>query len=1430
MEPTDATRSASFLSQTPVPGSSLVRYEGETLAFVLRVAEGHEGEGVVRTNLGFTAPEIEESCPSYPENAWRDIPMRPDGEGRFRLTLPITEVGYFEATCCLKQKGQKQEEAIAWIGGGNVRVHVKPAATCCSAIIYNAFLRQFGPSMLLDKEAVRPYGDATTSLERDGYTVIPPSGTLRTFAHYLDFIVGKLGCNVIQLLPVNPLPTTFGKMGRFGSPYASLSFTGVEPSLAEFDRKRTPVEQFVDLMDAVHARGAKVILDLAANHTGWASWIHEAHPEWVLRKADGEIVSPGAWGVVWEDLTELDHFSPGLADHLAEAFLVWCKRGVDGFRCDAGYMIPARIWTEVVETVRAAYPHTIFLLEGLGGGIDATREILGRCGFDWGYSELFQNEDKRAVENYVREMTEISRSDGLLVNFAETHDNNRLASVSACYARHRTALCALLSINGSFGYANGVEWLATEKIDVHGASGLNWGAEENLVEHLARISTVLKHHPCFYEGTELTILETSSESTVVVRRDHEETGKSLWVVANTDCRRRATAHWDGEGAGKGPFWDLLTGDEVVPSLTNGAMVLELMPGSVRCLTTDPGEVGQVAIHGRMPSVWPDHLHRKVLVAACLKVHTFYHGLVDCSSFSLDDAILRFSGDPEGYLRRENPFSMETRTVVWRWPMDCHREVLIPPDHFLLVRCPHPFRVLREVGGVTCGAETGIRLPEGEVVSLFMPVRDKGETQGGRLLLTVFPGDGVRHDSGTLHYLTAREPKTLPLLFNRGDTPFPRMVIGPNGKGALVRVPVERECILSKYDALLAANLNPSCPEDRRVIWTRCRAWVSYGGFSFPLAQEYLKSFRSGHGMVGLWTYLVPVGNGKLVQVAVRLEGVEGENRTRLGFRRTVAPFARMLEAHEPVGLILRPDIEDRSFHETTKAYTGPETRWPGRITHVKSGFSFELSGGNTFAMQLSNGCYHPSPMWDYMVQLPLEHERGMDATTDLFSPGYMKAMLREGEGTMVEGEVVVLGTGQEVPALTPRAGPVMDEGEVSVSPETLMARSLASYLVQRGEHESVIAGFPWFLDWGRDSLICVRGLQAAGLVDDARAVLSQFGQFEVSGTLPNMILGGNTDNRDTSDAPLWFAVAAFEMAEAHGGDGLFDETMGGRPLREILLSIGKHFVAGTPNGVAMDPVSGLVFSPVHFTWMDTDHPACTPRAGYCIEIQALWYRTLIGLSRMDVKGHSTWGSLAKKVKASVLDLFVRPNQGYLADCLHTDEPIPAVDANADDHLRPNQLLAVTLGLVNDPALARKIVEACRDLVVPGGLRSLADREVIFPLHVGWKGEALNNPHRPYKGVYEGDEERQRKPAYHNGTAWGWLYPLFCESWACAFGEEGEATALALLNAALPHALSGCYGHLPEIMDGDAPHTPRGCDAQAWSVSEWLRVKKKLTRG
>jgi glycogen debranching enzyme len=192
-------------------------------------------------------------------------------------------------------------------------------------------------------------------------------------------------------------------------------------------------------------------------------------------------------------------------------------------------------------------------------------------------------------------------------------------------------------------------------------------------------------------------------------------------------------------------------------------------------------------------------------------------------------------------------------------------------------------------------------------------------------------------------------------------------------------------------------------------------------------------------------------------------------------------------------------------------------------------------------------------------------------------------------------------------------------------------------------------------------------------------------------------------------------------------------------------------------------------------------------------------------------------------------LFYRPDLGYFSDCLHSDGPVGAEKAVADDALRPNQLFLFTLDVITDKAIVRTCVETCQTLIIPGGIRSLADRRVEFPIQIFYNNQLLKDPHFPYSGEYKGDEDTQRKPAYHNGTAWTWPFPVFCEAWAKAFGEKSFPTCLAWLGSVFHLMRSGAAGYIPEILDGDYPHMPRGCDAQAWGSSEVARVIHKLSR-
>lgn len=1404
-------------------------FRGDTITFLLDFSRPLSGNAWLRTNIGYAGVArqniinaIAQDIPSLSTD-WYDLPMIRVNDRQYRITLPLTQVGHFEAKCLFIPTGKSRP---IWPEGDNVTLNIEPAETCCGNIIYNAFVRQFGPN----RDGTGRPGEAAAAciadLDAQHYTVIPPSGTFRDLIAELDFIVGRLGCRIIHLLPIHPTPTTFARMGRFGSPYAALSFTGIDPALAVFDKKATPLEQFIELVDAVHARYARIILDIAINHTGWASSLHTSHPEWLERDEDGEIQVPGAWGVRWEDLTSLDHSRQDLWAFLGDVFLTWCRRGVDGFRCDAGYMIPARAWRYIVARVREQFPDTLFFLEGLGGKVSVTRDLLNRSNLNWAYSELFQNYDRGQIEHYLPTAMEIAEQEGIMIHFAETHDNNRLAATSKTYAKMRTALCALFSHQGGFGFANGVEWFATEKINVHDATSLNWGAEENQVDHVRRLNLILLRHPAFFDNVAMQMIQTGTGNGIVMLRRHVPTGKTLLIVVNLDHDAPNTLSWVlpvevPRPAPDTPYTDMLTGTEHRMAVNGDTYSCELGPGCVLCLTHDPSDLTLLEDTGELTAV-PDHAVGQRVRAKVLDVFCTFNGITDVTGLDMDDAVKRLCDDPRGFCRFSNPEGGESRVVTWRWPEDCNRTVMVPPGHFLLVTAETHFRAaIVDPDGtqsVVTAVEDSLRDSHNSWFVLFNPDGDPSTLHRRRLQITVYGRSDHQYREAPLLFLPDAHRAVLRTFFHRhevGETTH--TVLGTNGIGGMMRANALWGRLDSKYDALLAANLNPHFPEDRRVMFTRCRAWVVYQGYSQEISFDCLDTFRITTG-TGTWRYRIPAGQGSRIGLTIRAAMVPGENAIILDFYREAANGdEQALADNADVRLILRPDIEDRNFHHTTKAFTGPEHAWPAAIHPEKSGFVFAPDASRRLRIAVAESAYVPEPEWYYMVPRPLEAERGMDDASDLFSPGYFSIFLKGGETATLRASV---NDAVEMPDMPSASEPNDDTFE------SALYTNLSAYLVKRGEFKSVIAGYPWFLDWGRDSLIFSRGLIAAGMIDSAKAVLKQFGRFEVDGTLPNMIQGDDAGNRDTSDAPLWFFTACADILKAENNHDFLDESCGSRTIREILLSIANAYLKGTPNGIYVDDSTGLVFSPAHFTWMDTNYPACTPRQGYCIEIQALWHGALSLLAAIDPENRPAWAERAKQVQRAITDRFYR-DEGFLADCIHTRPGEAARQGSVDDALRPNQLLAVTLGATTDPAMCASILDACECLLVPGAIRSLADRPVTFPIDISHNGQALNNPHEPYKGRYTGDEDTSRKPAYHNGTAWTWMFPLYCEAWAMAYGEEGNASARSLLASAMTLLDRGCTGHLPEIVDGDAPHTHRGCDAQAWGLSEFVRVWTKL---
>jgi starch synthase (maltosyl-transferring) len=656
-----------------------------------------------------------------------------------------------------------------------------------------------------------------------------------------------------------------------------------------------------------------------------------------------------------------------------------------------------------------------------------------------------------------------------------------------------------------------------------------------------------------------------------------------------------------------------------------------------------------------------------------------------------------------------------------------------------------------------------------------------------------------------------------------------------------RMRVDLGQVQSKYDCVLGANLHPTVPTDRHIFVKRVRLWVNADGFITALDGSTLVRFAPGPPAE--WRFVASAGDGRAVEIQLVADMLPEKNTTLLRLSRPDQPM--VLGAHLPeachVSLTVRVDILDRNFHFETHFNPGTEHHFQthSHTLEQAAGFEFTPAPDRHLRVWSDVGLYHPQPEWSMGVDHPVERSRGQVDCEDCYSPGWFELPMDKGS----QVHLILTSESDRVPDDTLAT---FAQVRQSVQNQALdranlpprdsfgrwLANSIQAYVVRREDAKTVIAGYPWFLDWGRDSLICARGLLAAGMHEEVQQLLVTFGRFVEHGTLPNSIYGQDTSNRDTSDAPLCYALVAEELAQ-HEGPVFYETRVDarGRTIGQVLLEIATGYYQGTPNGIRMDPESKLIWSPSHFTWMDTNHPPGTPREGYPVEIQALWIRLCRQLARLGLPGqHEPWQSVADHALASLEKWFWLEDRNYLADVLIAKAGQPAREAVLDTALRSNYLFAISLGLVTGSKARTAIEAARRFLLVPGALRSLAPLPVSPPLPIyGPGGQLLNNPDEPYFGCYEGEEDARRKPAYHNGTAWTWTLPVFCEALARAwdFTPEAISAARAYL-VSLDHLLTeGCLGHLPEIIDGDAPHTQRGCDAQAWSATEALRVWKLL---
>ena len=860
----------------PAPGDRLLRFTGDRIRFALR--DGGAGDGwraCLRTNLGRAAALRREIItahaggPGHAGESWRDLPMQKSGDG-WQIELPLAESGFFKAKAyLLDPKGWQH-----WPDGPDVGISVHPNFTRTANTIYCAFARLFGPTKNLPSTRDEKMEAQLQPLDAKSFTVIPPSGKLRDLARQLPHIVQTLGCRILHLLPIHPTPTTFARFGRFGSPYAALDLTAIDPALVEFDRRTTGVDQFCELTAAAHSLGARVFIDIVINHTGWGAVLQENHPEFFLRNPDGTFASPGAWGTTWEDLVELKQDDVVLWDKIADALLIWCRRGVDGFRCDAGYKIPVPAWQYIIARVQEEFSETIFLLEGLGGSWEATESLLTDGGMQWAYSELFQNYSGHDVAAYLDYASRQNERVGTYVHYSETHDNDRLAARGRVWSLLRNRLCALTSASGGFGFTGGVEWLAAEKIKVHGCTGLAWDNPDNLVAELAQLNHLLADHPCFFDGAKLTRLSAPDSPVYALLRESAEGKDTLLVLVNTDVEK-ANLFALPVADFKVPIPDFkydLLGQPLLKSVAaRDKITFTLPPGGCLCLapTAQPqGLSGDAYRRARAQAAWALEALGKIAPVETVDgldwrwlAAQVERSPADFLAAASEFATRREKSSLADLLRDAEQQKNYPRVVVWTL-LDRRRVTPVPPGHWLLIQDSAPFRATLQMRSAECGMQhkNGCAIhvqsiPAGDARIACFPPRE-----------TAMEADLIleRYATASTHITAAIRslpPNPQSAIRNPQSND---LVLLTNGIGGMARICVDLGRVNSKYDCVLGANLDPQVPVDRHVFVKRIRVWVNADGFLSPLDANNLAAFAGGPPAV--WQFIANAGDGRTVEI------------------------------------------------------------------------------------------------------------------------------------------------------------------------------------------------------------------------------------------------------------------------------------------------------------------------------------------------------------------------------------------------------------------------------------------------------------------------------------------------------------------------------------------------------------------------------------
>lgn len=607
----------------------------------------------------------------------------------------------------------------------------------------------------------------------------------------------------------------------------------------------------------------------------------------------------------------------------------------------------------------------------------------------------------------------------------------------------------------------------------------------------------------------------------------------------------------------------------------------------------------------------------------------------------------------------------------------------------------------------------------------------------------------------------------------------------------------------RYHGLLLTATTP--PAGRVVLVNGFDAWVETGAGTFPLSsQRYAPDVVHPDGATRIESFEYLPWPKWRFRVSDDL-AIEQELFVRPGESSIFLSWRVANQAGAALKLFVRPFFSGRDFHSTHHENGAfrfePEEEGERRVWRPYDG----LPAVVTF----SNGAYKHEPNWYHNFLYREEEARGLDAIEDCAAPGIFEFDLA------AKPAVLMLGAEghffNHIESIETRYLHVRTmERHRRESFASPLERAADAYLVRRGEGKTIIAGYPWFGDWGRDTFIAIRGLCiATGRLEDARDILVQWAGVVSEGMVPNRFPDqGDAPEFNSVDASLWYIIAVGDYLRAVEKHPKLTLDCHTEKLRAAVEAILTGYHDGTRFHIHAD-TDGLLAAGepgYQLTWMDArvDGREITPRIGKPVEIQALWLNALA----IGAQFSPRWHSVLEKGRANFEARFWNEGGGYLYDVVDCNHQSGASDGT----FRPNQIFAVGgLPLVLlSPERARQVVDAVEArLLTPLGLRSLAPNE---PGYVGHYGGGV----------------AQRDGSYHQGTVWPWLIGAFVDAWLRVRDNSSEAKAEARARFLPPlyeHLQHAGLGHISEIADADPPHSPAGCPFQAWSLGELLRLEK-----